>query len=238
MAFLCPSRLGGGKEKRKKKEREPLFGRITGSDSVDTLVRVGMEKQHGLCPESKMVVVQDFTACADRELSLQLGQAVYVLYKENGWAYVLTEENREGFVPLSYIAAWGGSSAGRSISTPLHDVSELLEVRETDPFSLVVESECRSSESRNTVFIYRKQSYGRYVVLFDFDSREENDLSVERCELVTVMNMEDPDWYWVVSSTGEEGFIPTSYLCPFPADLVFKEGKTGNMSAASSHSCG
>ncbi|XP_046555714.1 SH3 domain-containing protein Dlish-like [Haliotis rubra] len=233
MAFLCPSRLGGGKEKRKKKEREPLFGRITGSDSVDTLVRVGMEKQHGLCPESKMVAVQGFTACADRELSLDLGQAVYVLYKENGWAYVLTEDNREGFVPLSYIAACGGSRAGRAISPPLHDVPELLETRETDPLSLVVESECLS---RNTIFVYRKQSYGRYVVVFDFDTSEENDLSVERCELVTVINMEDPDWYWVVRSTGEEGFVPRSYLCPFPADLAFKEEIPGTMSAASSHS--
>ncbi|XP_071113728.1 SH3 domain-containing protein Dlish-like [Haliotis cracherodii] len=235
MAFLCPSRLGGGKEKRKKKEREPLFGRITGSDSVDTLVRVGMEKQHGLCPDSKMVTVRGFTACADRELSLDQGQAVYVLYKENGWAYVLTEDNREGFVPLSYIAACASSNACRSLSPPLQGVSEELEVRETDPFSIAAVSESRSSDSQSSIFAYRKQSYGRYVVVFDFDTSEENDVSVERCELVTVVNMEDPDWYWVVRSMGEEGFVPRSYLCPFPADLAFKEEISGTMSTASSH---
>jgi hypothetical protein len=36
------------------------MGRLTGSASVDTLVRVGLEKQHGLTPESRMTVLDDF----------------------------------------------------------------------------------------------------------------------------------------------------------------------------------
>ena len=41
----------------------PSMGRITGSASIETLVRVGIEKENGLGPESKMVVLHDFTPC-------------------------------------------------------------------------------------------------------------------------------------------------------------------------------
>ena len=45
----------------------PSMGRITGSASIETLVRVGIEKENGLGPESKMVVLHDFTPCVDDE---------------------------------------------------------------------------------------------------------------------------------------------------------------------------
>lgn len=51
------------------------MGRITGSASIETLVRVGIEKEHGLSPDSKMVVLHDFTPCVDDELEVKRGQA-------------------------------------------------------------------------------------------------------------------------------------------------------------------
>ena len=56
------------------------MGRITGSASIETLVRVGIEKENGLGPESKMVVLHDFTPCVDDELEVKRGQIVNVLY--------------------------------------------------------------------------------------------------------------------------------------------------------------
>lgn len=53
----------------------PGMGRITGSASIETLVRVGIEKEHGLSPDSKMVVLHDFTPCVDDELEVKRGQA-------------------------------------------------------------------------------------------------------------------------------------------------------------------
>ena len=47
---------------------------ITGSASIETLVRVGIEKENGLGPESKMVVLHDFTPCVDDELEVKRGQ--------------------------------------------------------------------------------------------------------------------------------------------------------------------
>lgn len=52
----------------------PGMGRITGSASIETLVRVGIEKEHGLSPDSKMVVLHDFTPCVDDELEVKRGQ--------------------------------------------------------------------------------------------------------------------------------------------------------------------
>ena len=50
------------------------MGRITGSASIETLVRVGIEKENGLGPEAKMVVLHDFTPCVDDELEVKRGQ--------------------------------------------------------------------------------------------------------------------------------------------------------------------
>nr|CAD7574289.1 unnamed protein product [Timema californicum] len=56
--------------------RAPGMGRITGSASIETLVRVGIEKENGLAPDSKMVVLHDFTPCVDDELEVKRGQVI------------------------------------------------------------------------------------------------------------------------------------------------------------------
>ena len=99
------------------------MGRITGSASIETLVRVGIEKENGLSPESKMVVLHDFTPCVDDELEVKRGQIVHVLYQENDWVYVISEDasmgtggknnngGNEGFIPHSYCAQFGSQLA-------------------------------------------------------------------------------------------------------------------------------
>ena len=54
------------------------MGRITGSASIETLVRVGIEKENGLSPDSKMVVLHDFTPCVDDELEVKRGHVSIV----------------------------------------------------------------------------------------------------------------------------------------------------------------
>lgn len=71
------------------------MGRITGSASIETLVRVGIEKEHGLSPDSKMVVLHDFTPCVDDELEVKRGQIVNILYRENDWVYVIGQDSRQ-----------------------------------------------------------------------------------------------------------------------------------------------
>ena len=92
------------------------MGRITGSASIETLVRVGIEKENGYGPESKMVVLHDFTPCVDDELEVKRGHVVHVLYQENDWVYVISENNQEGFIPHSYCAPYGSQLAGLALN--------------------------------------------------------------------------------------------------------------------------
>ncbi|XP_062603372.1 uncharacterized protein LOC134265141 [Saccostrea cucullata] len=241
MAFLCPSRVGRGtKEKKRKVASSPIFGRITGSDSVDTLVRVGLEKQHGLPPNAKMVVLQDFTPQAEREMEVKRGQEVFQLYKDKDWSYVITVDGREGFIPESYCLGVSNSpsiqskpkskdlpwNSGEYKSFDSFDSDSFFSC--TDDYVNDIAENAQNSAALNPLNVvdyqnvtvtpevrpFRKTSHGHFIVLFDFTALDENDVSVERAELLDVLNIEDPDWSWVRRGNGEEGFVPKSYICP------------------------
>ncbi|XP_049838820.1 SH3 domain-containing protein Dlish [Schistocerca gregaria] len=290
MAFLCPVRIRRGKKKKtsgdadKDLVRTPGMGRITGSASIETLVRVGIEKENGLAPDSKMVVLHDFTPCVDDELEVKRGQVVNILYRENDWAYVIAADSRqEGFVPHSYCtpynshlgelalnnvkkklpreqqqrtggAGTGGANAssnsggggttgsgGAVVDNPVVVTSEGEAIQESRTGADI--SDCESygnkkntgatqqlnitssqaslhsvSSSQPDVHPFFKDPSGRYIVLYTFIARDENDVSVERGEFVTVLNREDPDWYWIVRSDGQEGFVPSGFV--YPAHIV------------------
>lgn len=244
MAFLCPVRIRRGKRKKESNDKlsTPSIGRITGSASIETLVRVGIEKEHGLSPDSKVVVLHDFTPCVDDELEVRRGQIVNVLYQENDWVYVIASESgSEGFIPHSYCAPYG-SQLGELALTVRHKKlprgggdDELLEQASSRGTHSVDSGQQSDAESLGParelpeqrvlpplpdVHPFFKDPAGRYVVLYTFVARDENDVSVERGELVTVLNREDPDWFWVLRSDGQEGFVPSAFVCPTMADTA------------------
>lgn len=230
---------------------------------METLVRVGLEKEAGLSPDSKMVVLHDFTPCVDDELAVKRGQIVNVLYQENDWVYVLAENNQEGFVPYSYCTPYGspmaelalnirkkmpraGGAGGEELPAPTipglntgtsNSGPEALPSTVTDSTqggidagntpnsggnygiyqNTAVGPGGESGVSPNSSYTqpFYKDACGRYLVLYTFIARDENDLSVERGELVTAMNKDDPDWYWVLRSDGQEGFVPSNFICPY-----------------------
>ena len=59
---------------------------------------------------------------------------------------------------------------------------------------------------------FRKFENEAVMVLFDFHAADENDVDVRRGEVVTVLNRDDEDWWWVMRDDGIEGFIPSSYV--------------------------
>ena len=42
-------------------------------------------------------------------------------------------------------------------------------------------------------------------------------MGVERGQCVTVLNSDDPDWYWVSKFDGQEGFVPSGFIYPLDA---------------------
>jgi len=249
------------------------MGRITGSASIETLVRVGIEKENGFRPDSKMVVVHDFMPCVDDELEVKRGQVVNVLYPENDWVYVVSEEDKEGFIPLSYCAPWGSQQAililnmkkkmprdnsmllpgipgnhpghgplrpgeaDLNTSTALNinngKVNQGLEQSDTDSFQdSSLKLNVRSGQSRSSSLLsesssqpeihpFFKDSYGKFIVLYSYHGQDENDLSVERGQLVTVLNKDDPEWFWVQRPDGPEGFVPAGFI--YPLDAIQKQ---------------
>ncbi|XP_050307062.1 SH3 domain-containing protein Dlish [Anthonomus grandis grandis] len=255
MAFLCPVRIRRGKKKKSSSvdlEKElgrvnngvtPGMGRITGSASIETLVRVGIEKEHGLSPDSKMVVLHDFTPCVDDELEVKRGQIVNILYRENDWVYVIAPDTRqEGFIPFSYCTPYNNHLAEMAIKKKLpREAHNLASADSSDNLDCdaagLDNSDCDSLgkskhhqetgaispvsiQSEPDMIPFQKDPSGRYIVLYTFIARDENDVSVERGEFVTVLNREDPDWYWIVRSDGQEGFIPSGFV--YPADNVIQ----------------
>ena len=67
---------------------------------------------------------------------------------------------------------------------------------------------------------------GRYVVLYSYSAQDENDLSVERGQCVTVLNTDDPDWYWVRRYDQQEGFVPSGFI--YPLDAIQRQRKCLN----------
>lgn len=214
------------------------LGRITGSSSIETLVRVGIEKEHGLSPDSKMVVLHDFTPCVDDELEVKRGQIINILYRENDWVYVIGEDSRqEGFIPYSYCCAPNNTQlADMAIKKKLPrgdgDHSESIPLLTTNETNLIeevnnVQALKNTVTELNTPLIadsectpFHKEPNGRYIVLYTFIARDENDLSVERGEFVTLLNCDDVDWFWIVRSDGQEGFVPSAFI--YPADSVLQ----------------
>ncbi|CAG0913976.1 unnamed protein product [Notodromas monacha] len=236
----------------------PHLGRITGSASIETLVRVGLEKEHGLSPDSKMVVLHDFKPCVDDELKVKRGSIVNVLYQENDWVYVIGEGDvGEGFIPHSYCAPFGSPMADLalnvkhkkipradpnvSVASESHHLNTTIgtlnhsmiipgqENSDNESYldvtahkqNTVHESQCSlqsGGSSQPETLPFFKDPSGRFLVLYTFIARDENDVSVEKGEFVTVLNREDPEWYWIVRSNGQEGFIPSAFV--YPAKLI------------------
>jgi len=253
MAFLCPVRFKGSAKKKsfpatsgyasegeeKVGGRTPAMGRITGSASIETLVRVGLEKEAGVSPDAKVVILQDFTPCVDDELGVKRGNVVTVLYAENNWCYVLADDGeREGFVPESYclpldrrdtilrkkklpregaVEPPGDPPASRAASLELlYDFDNPTFNSDSDPHSCALPHP--QPHTPPDVQPFSKKPSGHYIVLYTFTARDENDVAVERGEFVTVLNQEDPDWAWVLRADGQEGFVPSGFV--YPADVI------------------
>ena len=186
---------------------------------------MGLEKEQleteGIKPDTKMVAMHNFTPCVDDEVEVKQGEHIHVLYQENDWVYIITEDNREGFIPYTYCTTLENYQSA-STPPPTHtnnndrpySLSPLQESQEnSDPESQRYLT-FGELDVPGSVQHFKKQSCGRYIVLFDFSAQDENDISVQRGEFVTVLNQEDESWFWIIKTDDQEGFVPSAFICP------------------------
>ena len=110
---------------------------------------------------------------------------------------------------------YGQRSRTPKMSSSLEDLSD--DNRTTSMISDLIHWDRKAPETfrrRQKVQVthFRKFENEAVMVLFDFHAADENDVNVQRGEVVTVLNRDDEDWWWVMRDDGLEGFIPSSYV--------------------------
>jgi hypothetical protein len=78
---------------------------------------------------------------------------------------------------------------------------------------MVDKTPSRETHLSTSIETFEKRPLGNYLVMFQFEGSQENDLSACPGEFVTALNKDDPDWYWVKARDAAEGFVPSAYLC-------------------------
>ncbi|CAG2212208.1 unnamed protein product [Mytilus edulis] len=254
MAFLCPSRLGNtnrakGTEVRKicilleslklHKGKEPTHrGRITGSDSVDTIEQVGLDRSDHMYTRSKVDIIQDFSPKAPGEVQVTKGETGRLIHTAKDWLYI-EKNQRSNRLCTTVVRSSRVSEYSADLSEDNTDIESVVS-RNMSPLFQPKPQENSSSGIMDEMDVkpFYKTSHGQYIVLFDFLGLNENDVSVERAELVDVLNIEDPDWSWVRKYDGQEGFVPKTYICPVePLRKLVRSGglnkKSGSNTATS-----
>lgn len=83
-----------------------------------------------------------------------------------------------------------------------------------------------SHSSSTQIKAFRKNLWGLYIITDKFDSFDENEVSVQQGDHISVWNQDDPEWYWIVKhDTNEEGFVPSRCL----KEIVSDSQNMGNL---------
>ncbi|KAK3580501.1 hypothetical protein CHS0354_001098 [Potamilus streckersoni] len=192
-----------------------------------------------------MIILHDFRAFSKGELGVKQGQYVFLLYRENDWAYVITVDGKEEFVPYTYCAKihpqskinyekeikkqHGRQSTKHTILNQVEsenmsfdndssfDTKDLPEQSTTFPRLVSTSSKSVHPFVQETV-PFRKRFQGEYLVLYNFEAIDENDLGAHAGERVSLLNSEDPFWYWVKNKCGDEGFLFQQNICVIQTD--------------------
>ncbi|EDO30059.1 predicted protein [Nematostella vectensis] len=212
MAFLCPMRIPRRRRKRKGADEKNTLqngapkNRITGSSSLDSLVGIVKQEDEDYFADDpkKMVVTHDFIPCVDDELAVKRGERVLMLYRQNNWYYIKNSRNTEGFIPFT------NCIAEDEYEKRQNKLSRQNIIRNTS----FLDSMDSSIYPGQKVSVFMKKNFGEYVALWDFNATAEDDITASKGDVVTVLNKDDPDWYWVVKRSGDEGFIPKEFIIP------------------------
>ena len=182
-------------------------GRITGSNSVDSIVDLGKEEEDNEIEfePRKMVVLHDFIPCVEDEVAVKRGQHVKALYQETDWIYVIINDGKEGFIPFTYCV-------------PEEEYEKRKEKQkglQRNNFRNASFLDSLHVQTDNTPsYNFKKDDFGDYIVRFEFIACDENDINAKKGDRVRVLNKDDKDWYWVSKKDGVEGFIPKDFLVP------------------------
>ena len=70
----------------------------------------------------------------------------------------------------------------------------------------------RPTECKPAFDSFKKEFLEELVVIHDFEAKEEDEVFAAKGEKVRVLNAEDPQWLWIETTPGDEGFVPRMCL--------------------------
>ncbi|XP_071077257.1 SH3 and PX domain-containing protein 2A isoform X4 [Desmodus rotundus] len=156
------------------------------------------------------VVVSNYKKQENSELSLQAGEVVDVIEKnESGWWFVSTSEE-QGWVPATYLEAQNGTRDDSDINT-----SKSGEVSKRRKAHL------RRLDRRWTLggMVNRQHSREeKYVTVQPYTSQSKDEIGFEKGVTVEVIRKNLEGW-WYIRYLGKEGWAPASYLKKAKEDL-------------------
>lgn len=120
-----------------------------------------------------------------------------------------------------------GNHSFQKYPDPIHLCpSTCYNIRNSDP-----RFDCCDNDSR----LFIRENLGLYVALHNFVAREENDLNVMPYDVVTLLNRDDDDWFWVRRDDRKEGFVPSKFICDYDHVKSFREKGNSTATARSSN---
>ncbi|XP_066096437.1 SH3 and PX domain-containing protein 2A isoform X1 [Saccopteryx bilineata] len=156
------------------------------------------------------VVVSNYKKQENSELSLQAGEVVDVIEKnESGWWFVSTSEE-QGWVPATYLEAQNGTRDDSEINT--YKTGEVSKRRK---------AHLRRLDRRWTLggMVNRQHSREeKYVTVQPYTSQSKDEIGFEKGVTVEVIRKNLEGW-WYIRYLGKEGWAPASYLKKAKDDL-------------------
>ncbi|KAM5272278.1 SH3 and PX domain-containing protein 2A isoform 2-T2 [Ctenodactylus gundi] len=156
------------------------------------------------------VVVSNYKKQENSELSLQAGELVDVIEKnESGWWFVSTSEE-QGWVPATYLEAQNGTRDDSDINTS-----------KTGEVSKRRKAHLRRLDRRWTLggMVNRQHSREeKYVTVQPYTSQSKDEIGFEKGVTVEVIRKNLEGW-WYIRYLGKEGWAPASYLKKAKDDL-------------------
>jgi hypothetical protein len=168
-------------------------------------------------------IVHDFKSEDEEELDVRKGQYVKILYQKHDWVYVKDSSRHEGFIPYVYCSTVNVSTDSKSSTSGYEEsfeesdeveqgVDRKSNTRQGRKSADKHKHKSRTNDNTRTTY-FPKRPYGpQMTVLYNYKARYENDLRVVRGERVMLLNDQDPEWLWVATEDGEEGFIPRTFV--------------------------
>ena len=133
----------------------------------------------------EVVVEFDYTSSGDNDLSVVTGSVLKVEQEDDEWLLCRTDNGSSGWIPKSF--------AKRK------DVGDDASVYAIDP----------ADESPSVPYEAGVEMSAE--VLFDFEGRNEDEVTVNTGQIVFILSKEDEDW-WKINANGLIGFVPQNFL--------------------------